>query len=114
MDYLTNEGTDGSKLVQMDDFLFTCLIPCTVPVTTNNGPTEFYVGSHREPAQNFDQCERTFATCPLGSALLFNGKINHRGTGNPSSEDRPVLYLVFHKRWYNDAFRVGIDDHGEI
>jgi ectoine hydroxylase-related dioxygenase (phytanoyl-CoA dioxygenase family) len=46
----------------------------------------------------------------LGNALVFNGKINHRGTANGSNADRPVIYRVFHKQWYNDQFRVGIDD----
>ena len=94
----------------MDDFLFTVLIPITVPVTMDNGPTEFMVGSHREPAQNYDSLEKAKSGCPLGSALVFNGKLNHRGTANKSSEDRPVIYRVYHKRWYNDQFRVGIDD----
>jgi ectoine hydroxylase-related dioxygenase (phytanoyl-CoA dioxygenase family) len=69
------------------------------------------VGSHRESAKNYDKLERACSpTVNLGSALVFNGKLNHRGTANHSSEDRPVIYRVYHKRWYNDFFRVGIDD----
>ena len=52
-DTMTNTGTNGEKLVTMDDFYFTVLIPITVPVTLENGPTEFMAGSHREPATNF-------------------------------------------------------------
>jgi ectoine hydroxylase-related dioxygenase (phytanoyl-CoA dioxygenase family) len=82
----------------------------TVPVSIENGATEFMVGSHRQPAKNFGDLELTKAEVPLGSALVFNGKINHRGTKNESLEDRPVIYRVFHKKWYNDQFRKGIDE----
>ena len=46
---------------------------------------------------------------PLGSALLFNGKINHRGTSNASQRDRPAIYTVYHKLWYNDQYRKGVE-----
>ena len=48
----------------------------------------------------FGQLERAYAQCPVGSALLFNGKMNHRGTGNASQADRPCIYTVYHKQWY--------------
>lgn len=107
---LENRTTEGEKLVQLDDFYFTVLIPVTVPVSIENGATEFMVGSHRQPAKNFTKLELAKAEIPLGSALVFNGKANHRGTRNNSNEDRPVIYRVFHKRWYNDQFRKGIDE----
>ena len=111
VDTLSNEGTNGEALVTIDDFYFTVLVPITVPITQDNGPTEFMSGSHRHPATEYDKCPPKISPpVPLGSALVFNGKMNHRGTGNPSSEDRPVIYRVFHKRWYNDFYRVGIDD----
>lgn len=110
-DTLSNTTTDGEKLVTLEDFYYTVLIPVTVPITSKNGPTEFMTGSHRVSAQDYDQCEREYSpTVELGSALVFNGKLNHRGTANPSSEDRPVIYRIYHKRWYNDFYRVGIDD----
>jgi ectoine hydroxylase-related dioxygenase (phytanoyl-CoA dioxygenase family) len=94
--------------VLLDDFYFTCLIPITVPLTLDNGATEFMVGSHRRGASKFDHLELARAEVPIGSALLFNGKANHRGGANNSSHERPVLYKVYHKRWYNDQFRKGV------
>merc|ERR1712166_609797 len=47
---LSNKGTEGDKMVQLDDFYFTVIIPVTVPVSIENGATEFMVGSHRQPA----------------------------------------------------------------
>ena len=49
----------------------------------------------------------------MGSALFFNGKTNHRGSANKSKEDRPVVYQVFHKMWYNDNYRKGVDENSK-
>ncbi len=105
---LENRSSNGDYLVQMDDFYFTILIPITVPFTVENGATEFMIGSHLLTAQEFHFCENVQIEVPLGSALIFNGKINHRGKANQSSEDRPALYIVFHKKWYNDQYRKGV------
>jgi ectoine hydroxylase-related dioxygenase (phytanoyl-CoA dioxygenase family) len=106
---LSNTNTTGDKLVALDDFYFTVLIPITVPLTLENGTTEFMIGSHRLPSTQFEHCQSARLHVPLGAALVFNGKINHRGRANYSTEDRPVLYLVFHKRWYDDSTRAGIE-----
>ena len=42
-DTLSNHDTSGSKLVTVDDFYFTCLIPISVPLTIENGAPEFMV-----------------------------------------------------------------------
>jgi hypothetical protein len=107
---LANFGTDGSKLVQMDDFYFTILIPITVPFTLENGTTELLAGSHKMSSYHFDKCQPMQRKVPLGSALVFNGKINHRGRANASDEDRPTLYIVYHKKWYNSQYLPGIPE----
>lgn len=105
---LANTGSDGSKLIGIDDFYFTVLIPINVPFTLENGTTEFLAGSHRLAAKDFKDCIPKQFEVPLGSALIFNGKINHRGKANGSEKERPALYLVYHKKWYNDQYRKGI------
>ena len=107
---LSNSSTDGQQLIQVDDFYFTVLIPLTTDFTTENGATEIMAGSHRLASQDFNQCETITAPVPLGGALVFNGKLNHRGGANRSTEERPALYMVYHKKWYNDQFRQGVDD----
>ena len=107
---LSNTTSDGAQLVVVDDFYFTVLIPITTPFTKENGATEIMTGSHRLASQNFDQCELTQVPVPMGGALVFNGKLNHRGGANRSVDERPALYMVFHKKWYNDQFRQGVDD----
>ena len=107
-DCLQNSGSDGRLLVQMDPFYFTVLIPISVEMTLLNGTTEFMVGSHRKSANEFGDLPLVQAKVPLGSAIVFDGKINHRGKGNGSDEERPCIYQVYHKRWYNDQFRNGV------
>ncbi len=118
-DTLNNTNTNGGEMVKLNDFYFTCLVPCIVPFNTSNGATEFVAGSHRLAADEFPHTATTnggikliseFASdVPLGSALLFNGKCNHRGTANNSTADRPAIYTVYHKMWYNDQYRKGIE-----
>ncbi len=107
---LDNFGSDGSKLVALDDFYFTILIPITVPFTLENGTTEFVVGSHKLSSTDAENCPKAQLEVPIGSALVFNGKIIHRGKANNSLEDRPGLYIVYHKKWYNDQYRKGVSD----
>jgi len=109
-DTLSNTDTNGESLMQVDDFYFTTLIPITVDMTIENGATDFMVGSHRQSADKFNQLSTAQANCPVGAALIFNGKINHRGMGNNSKVVRPTIYTVYHKRWYNDNFRMGVEE----
>jgi len=109
-DSLQNKRSCGTEMVKLDDFYFTVLMPCLVNVTMDNGPTEFYAGSHRQPAYEFDDKTLERVCAPLGSALVFNGKLYHRGSANRSNEDRPVIYQVWHKMWYNDYYRDGVDE----
>ena len=109
-DCLQNSGSDGRLLVQMDPFYFTVLIPLSVDMTIVNGTVEFMVGSHRKPSEDLEALPLMQATVPLGSAIVFDGKMNHRGKGNGSDEERPCIYQVYHKQWYNDQFRNGVDE----
>ncbi|MBS0586189.1 MAG: phytanoyl-CoA dioxygenase family protein [Verrucomicrobia bacterium] len=104
---LADSNNDGSQLLTMDDFYFTVLIPL-VPLSEENGTTEFRIGTHRKTAQAFDEAENKRFNVALGSAIVFNGKISHRGRENFSSHDRPVIYIVYHKKWYNDRYREGL------
>ena len=110
VDQMQNRRTCGKEMVKLDDFYFTVLMPCMVDVTMDNGPTEFYAGSHRQASHEYEEESRTHACVPLGSAVVFNGKLYHRGSGNMSEFERPVIYQIWHKMWYNDYFRYGVDE----
>ena len=71
------------------------------------------MGSHRTTSDSFSSLSTAQACAPVGSALLFNGKMNHRGLGNPGDVERPVIYCVFHKRWYSDWYRAGLGEEDE-
>ncbi|MEN9343468.1 MAG: hypothetical protein RLZZ453_255 [Chlamydiota bacterium] len=109
VDLLSHIESDGAKMVALDDFYVTVLIPLSCSFTYENGTTEFLEGSHRLSALDFPSCSHVRTEVPLGSALVFNGKINHRGRANLSSEDRSTLYIVYHSKWYNDKFRRGVN-----
>ena len=73
-----------------------------VELTDENGPTEFFPGSHR--LGEFDKAATSFGLCCRpGSAVLFDYRVKHRGGANRSMErPRPVLYLAYAKTWYVD------------
>ncbi len=104
---LADSDSDGSQLLRMDDFYFTVLIPL-VPLNEENGTTEFRLGTHRKTAQDFESSEHKRFDVAVGSAIVFNGKISHRGRENLSTLERPVIYMVCHKKWYNDRYREGL------
>jgi ectoine hydroxylase-related dioxygenase (phytanoyl-CoA dioxygenase family) len=78
-DTLSNKNSNGDVLMGVDDFYFTCLMPVSVDITLKNGATEFMVGSHRKTADEFPTLQPVQVCVKVGSALLFNGKMNHRG-----------------------------------
>lgn len=134
VDNLSNSNdTSGQMLMSIDDFYYTMLIPCSVDVTLQNGPTEFMVKSHKATANEFDTLEHKKAIVSMGDVLVFNGKMNHRGLGNRTGdngngrdgndsndgssygdgggEERPVVYKVYHRPWYSDNYRAGVAEN---
>ena len=105
---MADSDSDGTKLIEMDDFYYTVLIPL-VAMDKVNGTTEFMLGTHKKTAGEFSKSEHKQFDVALGDVLIFNGKINHRGRTNHSTEERPVIYNVYYKGWYNDSYREGVD-----
>lgn len=76
---------------------------CAVSHAAGNGPTEFQPSSHVKanaaralPAHAFD--------CPLGSLIVFDGRVLHRGAANRSAAPREVLFLNVCRHWYRDMY----------
>ena len=110
VDPLFHNDANRAKLVTlMDDFYVTVLIPL-VALSEANGTPEFMLRTHRADATAYETATRARFDVARGDAVVFNGKINHRGRGNPSPHARPVLYIVYHKPWYNDAYRAGVPE----
>ena len=71
-------------------------------LTELNGPTEFQLATHikanlTRPPSHAD------ARCPLGSLVVYDVRVMHRGGPNRSEADRPVIYLTFSRIWYRDT-----------
>ena len=63
-----------------------------VHLTLDKGPTEFVPGSHIDYDVGTASQVRTLGA---GSALLFDYRLKHRGLGNNSTEERPLLYITY-------------------
>lgn len=92
--------------VSLPPFYMTMLVPL-VELSAENGATEFILGSHRMTlaqarAKTGQRPATLLAAAKPRSLILFDGRIIHRGGPNTTQEARPVLYLTYTKRWYND------------
>lgn len=74
-----------------------------VDFTQSNGPTRLIRGSHLQPRPvptdaDTPHAEQLLVTCPAGSAIVFNGHLQHSGTRNGSQETRHALQITFARR----------------
>ena len=106
-----SEGNyDDSNMVHnMNPFYFTILMPL-VPLTKDNGATEFILGSHKLTYQESINKERVQFETKLGDAIIFDGRIFHRSRENNSDHNRPVLYIVVHRDWYTEPENIIISN----
>lgn len=88
-----------------------------VDVTKRMGPTNFLTGSHIN-CHPKDEKEIVLANwvlsecpfvgpsiqtpAPVGSAIVFDMRILHRGLANTKPQRRPQLYVTFFQEWYVD------------
>ena len=47
---------------------------------------------------------KTSPSVSLGSALLFDYRVEHRGLGNKAFNDRPCVYMTYAQPWYLDTY----------
>ena len=89
---------DDEKLeMSLPIFYLTVLVPL-VDIDKNNGATEFIVGSHKSGKSG----NRVIAEAKVGSAIICDGMVYHRGRANMTNTERHMLYVVYCKKWYND------------
>jgi len=76
-----------------------------VDLTTSNGPTEFVPGSHvwhdldEEP-----KAPTEVYRVKAGQAILFDYRLKHRGLGNASSSERPLIYITYSRPFFLDVY----------
>lgn len=69
-----------------------------VDISEENGPTEFWPGTHfpwKLPAD----APQPLRLAPLkrGDAIVYDSRLFHRGTANRSAELRPVAYWLYER-----------------
>merc|ERR1712216_949776 len=90
--------------VKLPPYYYKVLIPL-VTLTAATGATEIILGSHKLSSKelSLDRTGKHFeATCQPGSIVVFDGRCCHRQLPNRNGDSAPVLYMVWHKMWYND------------
>jgi tetratricopeptide (TPR) repeat protein len=85
----------------LPSFAIQIIIPL-VPLNERTGTTRFYKGSHRVPTDKVEALGAQDPVVPLGSCLLNDYRCAHRGLGNQSNEVRPILTIIFNRRWFRD------------
>jgi len=90
---------DSNMVHHFSPFYYTILIPL-VPLNNENGTTEFIKGSHRLTYKESLDKEHLRFNTKIGDAIIFDGRIFHRGCKNMSNKPRPVLYNMIHRNWY--------------
>lgn len=102
-----------SKALFDDDYEFDRLVPAyamtmLVPLVECNpetGCTEVWPGSHRCSEASRPDLARTpplQPTVAVGSVLLTDSRLLHRGGPNLSDQVRPLLYVSYHRHWFRD------------
>jgi hypothetical protein len=99
------QGTHGYEQAQNPPHCLNVFVPL-VDVTEENGPTEFWPGSHV-----LTQARAAFAGVTpsvslagaRGDAIVFDYRVVHRGRENVAETTRPVLYLTSCRSWFRDA-----------
>ena len=99
------QSTHGYEQAQNPPHCLNVFVPL-VDVTEENGPTEFWPGSHM-----LTQARAAFAGVTpsvslagaRGDAIVFDYRVVHRGRENVAETTRPVLYLTSCRSWFRDA-----------
>ena len=107
------QTTHGYEQNQNPPHCLNVFVPL-VDVTEDNGPTEFWPGSHILKQSKF-----TFAKMRLGTArdipasvrlagtkgdvIIFDYRVIHRGRKNVAESSRPLLYLTSSRSWFRDT-----------
>jgi hypothetical protein len=86
-----------------------------VDVTDENGPVQYFPGgTHRLniPFGSIDpiaaKMHSEYATMPVGSLMLRDGRMWHRGTTNRSNAPRPQIALVYTRPWVDMGIHINI------
>ncbi|MCB9650411.1 MAG: phytanoyl-CoA dioxygenase family protein [Deltaproteobacteria bacterium] len=95
---------DEQASLHLPPYATTVVIPL-LDLDEKNGGTMVWPGSHRATPSFWKRVTRgTPLRLPAGSAFLMDYRLLHRGEANPGHLPRPVLYLVYARPWFRDAY----------
>lgn len=106
-------GDDYAFETANPSYAMTVLIPL-VDCNLSTGCTRVWPGSHR-CSTNEEALESSTAIDPevtVGSVLITDCKLLHRGAANLSDQVRPLLYLSYHRKWFRDFW--GYEDRQPV
>lgn len=87
----------------LPEFYFTLFVYLN-DIEPEGGETEFLIGSHKKGLNNIESFSiARSSSAKAGDALLFSGKVLHRGLANTNEISRHVLYIVYAAKWYKDC-----------
>jgi ectoine hydroxylase-related dioxygenase (phytanoyl-CoA dioxygenase family) len=77
-----------------------CVFVPLLPLTAETGGTEFWAGSHKYDRLLQKKGEQalpggTVGIVTLGSAVVYDYRVVHRGMANTSSSARPIAYFLY-------------------
>lgn len=91
----------GTQLSAMlPPYALTCGLPL-VEMNEEHGTTCLRPGSHRWGAGEQDSPSLE-PRVPLGSCMMWDFRLRHFGTPNPSPAPRPLLYCTYARSWFKD------------
>ena len=94
-----NEAFD----LTLPSFAITLVVPL-VNLTPETGSTRVWKGSHRQSDSiKADEATSFVPLMPTGSCYLMDYQLLHGGTPNQSNWVRPLLYLIYHRPWFQEA-----------
>jgi hypothetical protein len=95
-------GKDNEADKDLPPYSVTMLVPL-IDFTTETGCTRVWPGSHHIAGREEGLAVGSLdPEVKVGSVLITDGRILHRGAANRSDRLRPLFYLTFHRAWFRD------------
>ena len=96
---------NGAASMGAPTYALTAIVPL-IDLCESSGSTEVWPrgGAPAGPDAGDERLD-TSTVLPLsaGDAAFIDYRVYHRGTANPGSVPRPILYIVYSRAWFRDA-----------
>ena len=95
-------GPENTADFDVPVYSVTVLVPL-INFTKETGCTRVWPGSHKIPGRENGLAVGSLdPEVHVGSVLISDGRVLHRGAANLSDKLRPLFYTTFHRSWYRD------------